>query len=480
MSRAIHNALIYTVLNLAQKALGFLVLPLYLWFLSPEEYGLVSYYMTLSVTIGVFFHMGLNATIVRFFFDQRASDEPGYHKKLYGTLLTVYVGISIIFSLIFFLGKSWIVFPFINIAEKTPYYEIALLFVVAFPYFEFYQRILQARQEGQKFAKITFLYFILQITLSIVLLVVFKLGALSLLIGRAGVELLFAGYSIYKIIREYGFAFDREIFRSTIRYSAPLIPNNFAGNFNNFANNYLVNQFINLASVGLLTVATQATNLLNSLNTGLTDAIRPWCYEKLSSNDVNQRDIYFRKMHSLMSAFSLLIAVTIFFSEEAFYLILKEQYWETWKLMPYLGCYALFNQLTSIWLIPLMYYEKGSKYVPVSTYLFIIINLGMCVFLIPRIGLVATAIAMMVSRIISSLVLLHYCRKLSGVKIKIFDFYGTPLILVLCSFLVHLSDMSLTLRLLIWAGLTVFLIIWHRNELKEFVGTFQPILKRFT
>ena len=94
---------VYSIASLAQSAVSFVLLPLYLKFFTPEQYGIYSLLLMINSIGSAVFYLGINSALPTSFFE---SDDPEERRRVYSTALAL-TGCGSIFFIItcFLCGK---------------------------------------------------------------------------------------------------------------------------------------------------------------------------------------------------------------------------------------------------------------------------------------------------------------------------------------------------------------------------------------
>ncbi|MGB3776646.1 MAG: oligosaccharide flippase family protein, partial [Leeuwenhoekiella sp.] len=147
MAKLLKNTLYYSIGNFVTKALSFLLLPLYLKYLTPDDYGIVNSMQVFSGIILIFLTFGLERSIYRLFFDYKTTGEK---KDFLGTVALSILGIALLVCTVLFLlyrplGSIYKSIPF------SPYYTYAII-TAFFATFELVPLIsFQVKQQANKY-----------------------------------------------------------------------------------------------------------------------------------------------------------------------------------------------------------------------------------------------------------------------------------------------------------------------------------------
>src|SRR5437867_5560896 len=89
-------ALIYGLGDLAPKALYFVLLPWYLKYLPPGEFGIIALASTFTTLLGLLLQLNLNGSVFRYYLDHTGE---AAQQKFVGTLLLFQVGWAVLIVL---------------------------------------------------------------------------------------------------------------------------------------------------------------------------------------------------------------------------------------------------------------------------------------------------------------------------------------------------------------------------------------------
>jgi len=187
--KLIENSLIYSGLQVLQGGIGFLLLPIYVRFLTPEDYGIVSVISSVVAFLGVFYLLGLNGAVYRYYFDFKNDQEQ--MKRFWGTVITFLLALSLIFTLILLFFGKFIFRLFLGNIEFYPYMFFGIIGIAFVPLFTIYQYLLQAQHEGKKYGILRFSNFLVLSILTIAFIVIFKLKAMGPILAVTLTSVLF-------------------------------------------------------------------------------------------------------------------------------------------------------------------------------------------------------------------------------------------------------------------------------------------------
>src|SRR5690625_2580823 len=95
--KVLENSFLYIFSSMLVKAMGFLLLPIYTLFLTPDDYGITNLVMGFINVATFIVSFSLYSAVIRFYADNKDNHEK--LKRLYGTVISI-VFISGVITLI--------------------------------------------------------------------------------------------------------------------------------------------------------------------------------------------------------------------------------------------------------------------------------------------------------------------------------------------------------------------------------------------
>lgn len=281
--KALENFGIYTFGSILQTAIGFLLLPIYIRYLTPVEYGVISVILVMSSILIVFTNLGAASGFYRLYYE-------GPKEKLFTTtliwrLLTASLAFILVAS--FSRGISLVLF-------KVERYQLAVLyaglFIFVSPLRELFFLTLRLKQLAKKFVAYSLFYAIVNFTLKFIYVALLKKGVNGYWIAQIITEFLSVGviflhakmssmfkkptFSLLKQILKIGFPYTFSTLGAWIVDSSDKL---------------LLNFFIGPGIVGIYTLAIRISSLFRIiLNTPVGLWWGPFALERASNEGVEQ------------------------------------------------------------------------------------------------------------------------------------------------------------------------------------------------
>ena len=247
------DTIIFALGNLGSKVILFFLVPLYTNFLSTEEYGIADLVFTTSQLIIPVVSISIYQGIIRFGLtkDQKASEvlKIGIDVAAFSTLLTV------------------LITPLMGLYRPlAPWKWYLCAYVILYFYAEIFKTYLKVKNQNKKFAIISVLQTLTMALMNVLLLAVFHTGIKGYLISSicaVALSTILAATAVDALSDLKEAAFNRELFKEMLVYSAPLIINDLSWWVIHSSDKFMVEAMISASALGLFTVATKIPSLIN-------------------------------------------------------------------------------------------------------------------------------------------------------------------------------------------------------------------------
>lgn len=211
---------IYTIGNIAPKIGAFLLLPIYVRFLTPADYGTVALMTSLAGLLGIIYHFGVDGALMRLHFDTAGRDRA----SLYFTIAAFTLVMSAVLTLLAALILSAVFESWFAGTPFVPLGVLALLLAFAGSIHFVPSTLFRASGQAGRFLAINLGSFGLSSVMSLVLVVVFHLGPTGVLLGQLISNLTIMCVSIAIVARLGSFEFNASALRASLALGVPLLP----------------------------------------------------------------------------------------------------------------------------------------------------------------------------------------------------------------------------------------------------------------
>ncbi|HQQ82611.1 MAG TPA: oligosaccharide flippase family protein [Cyclobacteriaceae bacterium] len=275
------DTLNYGLGQVLPKAIGFLLIPLYMTYLSPEEFGLVDLAGTVGAFMMVTMRLGVPNAITRFYFDHSGSALRDYITSIYWFIIIISVATSLIFLAAGYWGLDWMVpglpfWPFFVLSISTAFFNSNS---------EIQRKLLQVRRKSAYTSALNVTFALSTIALSIFLVVVMDWGALGIVVASTFAAFIFFIQAQVYLHRDLGGTLQFSRMKESFRFGIVLLPYHVYGHFAPIVTKSILSATGSLAAVGVLAIASKFTQPLTILITAFGAAFTPNYLEIRARNE---------------------------------------------------------------------------------------------------------------------------------------------------------------------------------------------------
>lgn len=478
VNKTVKNSALYTFSALLQKGSGFLLLPLYTAYLSPKDYGTINLINSITGFLSLLFLVSLHGAASRYHFKYQTVKG---RSMVWGTILLLVLFNSLFWGLITILFHESLILPLAEGIQFYPLLLIAIIGTMLSPLYLFYQQWLQCIQDGMRFTINLLSNFVLQVLFNLVLLVVFHQGVFGMILSSFAVSFIFFVYSMIRFLPHVTLRYNKEIAKSALNYSLPLVPHSVSGYLSVMLDRVLLNKMVGIQQVGLYSIANQFGNILSIVTSSINQAFTPWIYEKMEEKHSADsfKSIYkFAEMSNILCCF-IAFLITMF-SPELIQLMTSKSFYSSWQPIIFVSFGYVLNGLYFFFSKSL--FLSHTKYVMIISISTAMLNLLFNIILIPRFSYLGAGLAFTISQFVSSIIALVLSIRLVPILSYSWKkmYLVTILFFLICTTIFLFQEIgSIRVRLLLKMVLTLVILgsilYLCRNSLQLFLN---QILKK--
>lgn len=391
------NTGIIAIGQLSSKLFTFLLLPVYTSLLLPDDYGTIDVLQTFISLALYVITLQLECAVFRYIIENRddIEDQKGYVSS--GLMA---VGIMLLLSIL--------AIAVLNVFIKIPFIELFVLSLFSQSLYFYFSNMARGLGKNFDYAITSFIVTFSSLVTNIVLIVVFKQGAYSILVALIlsniiGSVYYFFKLKIWKYISQNYYSKDK--LKTMLSYSLPLIPNAVSWWIANTSDRIIILLFIGASANGIYAAANKIptiyTTLFSVFNVAWTESV------SLAMKDRDRSEYIDKMMNQSFRFFSFLDLGIIVCMSLFFNLLIGEQYEESY-IHIYILLIAIFvNSLCSLQ-GGILGGLKNTKAIGWTTAVGAVVNLLFNVCFVKFIGLYAASLSTLVSYVV-----IYYCRKIA-------------------------------------------------------------------
>ncbi len=256
------HSIIYGIGDVLGKGISFFMIPLYTYYLSTSDYGILELIDLTSYIIGMFLGMGVTHSVIRYYFEY--DDEEKKKQVISVAMITIWVvSLSVLVGL-FFLSKQISALVF-NSTDYYRFFNIIFITTVIQLSNEIPRAFIRIEQKSVLYVSVNFAKLLLSLFLNIIFIVYLKMGImgilLSSLIATVTANIFFMIYIFRRVRLSYSF----KLLSAMLKYGLPIMWSWFGMFVLHFGDRFILQRLTSLSDVGIYSLAYKfgfVTNLL--------------------------------------------------------------------------------------------------------------------------------------------------------------------------------------------------------------------------
>jgi O-antigen/teichoic acid export membrane protein len=470
------NAVMYGLGSILLEAASLVLLPLYLNYLTPEDYGILEILNRIGsiVVIGLMAN-GFRMAALTFYQQATTLDE---RKQVAATVSVALCLVLVIGTLATFAIAPWLV-KWLDLTSKrllvigmiTVLLEALVIIPLAF---------MQARIESVRYVSTTLAMFIARVTIIIYLVGVLELGLWGVLIGRAAIAIFFGALLNGLELRASSIKVSIDTFKGVLRFALPFLPGGLLAFFiNNGDRFYLIKQ-AGEHEVGIYSLSYRMASAISMI--AFIPLYKVWSAKMYIAAQRNDAPHIFGLMFTRFMASLVCAGLAVaLFSEDLLLLMGGQDYLAAVNYLPLLSAAVIMMSAADL-MDSGFYVTRNTKYKPV-----IFLATGIVIFiaysvLIPRFSGVGAAWATLIAFSVHVLLTWRFTQFLFHVhyeRVRLLLLVGSASICWLISALVASAPYRLEYKIALFLGWTAFVCcIANEEERHTFVQVVRRAIRR--
>lgn len=430
------NTGIFFIGNFGSKILSFLLVRFYTECLTTEQYGTIDVITSTLGFIVPIITLCITEAVLRF-----SIDDIKNRKRIFsiGSSIIVIGNILFLVSIPIFGG----------IDAYQGYLPYFYLLTLTNSFYQMTACYVKGCGNSKSFAFAGLLHTFIQLSLNILLLLVFKGGVGGYLLASITSNVVTIIYLVLRsrILSEIEFKIDKSYMFQMLRYSIPLIPNSIFWWIMQASDRYVILFFLGASFNGLYTVANKIPTIITSLSSIFFSA---W---QLSSVDEAQSEDKARFFSNTLMTVSLLLLIMMSFvlvvMQSLFKVWVAPSYYVAWQCTPLLLLATFFSCLSS-YLGTNYVAMKKTKGVFITTVCGAVLNVILNILLTPVMGIKGTALATVVSFLVTWIIRAIDTRKFVEISYSIKTFFIPLCIVSVQTILLTAGIRNVTLQIILF------------------------------
>ena len=385
--KLLSNTITFGIGTFSAKLLTFLLVPLYTRVLTTAEFNASDLIQQTGNLLVPLVSVGMASALIRFGLDK------SYDKtSVFSTaLMTAGCG----FAIFLLLSPLILLVP-----DFSEHIVLLVLFVIMSALRSLCSQFVRALGYVKLFSYDGVQSTMLTILFNILFLVVLRMGVIGYILATVvsdfiSAVFLFLMADLHRYVRFS--KVNREVFRTMVRFSVPMIPTALFWWIINVSDRYAVTWMISRADAGIYAAAYKVPTIVSLVSSVFTEA---WQMSAVMEKDSANRDQFFTKVFSALSSLLFLTSSGLIVCSKLITRILVgPSFYDSWRYIPILvvatsfSCFA--NFLNSVYMV-----ERKSVLSLLTVMSGAVINVVLNILLIPPMGVNGAALATFVSYLV--------------------------------------------------------------------------------
>jgi O-antigen/teichoic acid export membrane protein len=473
-NRTVLNSGIYTIGSMLPQLFNILLLPIFTRYLTPAEYGILSYTTAISTFIYIIGSLSLHSYILRHYFECETEEE---RKRLFGS-----IAIFLLVYNLFLLGAELLILPMVFDSLKIripfyPYVVIELINTIINVCAILPQSYYRAKQDALRFILLTSSVVFLGTCASLYLVVFKGMGLVGRYYGILGANSLMLVVYFYIIQGISLFTFDRRLLKSSLRFSLPLFPAALLYNLNMMSDRFILERYVTVSQMGIYAIGTSIGNGLGLLSNSIYKAVEPDVFMMAQQPDFDKRMLRLKKY--LIVAFLGVACILIIFSKEVVMVLVAKEFYKSYEIVSLIAVSKCF-QTAAIPLICYMIACYQTRFMPVAGVIGAASSICLNIVLVLKIDIYGAALSAIITSVVMLGVYKIFTEKISKIRWKLYSDVSVMFLGCLFGYGVSLIEMgnsviTIMTKVFLTLGM-VGLFVWRftrelkRNDLGNILG----------
>lgn len=446
----------FSIGSLAALLIGIISTPIITRIIEPSEYAIATIFLTLGSLVSIISLAGLDQAFVRFFYETN-------RVNLLRKTVTLSIGVTAILVLMLFVLNDFFS-PFIS--SDASYAFLMVLYVITFLIFRFSSLILRMLQFGYRYSLIQLLQKILDLFFILSIAFVFLPNRYALIMGTIltllvlSVITLFLSASFWKTS---GGSTNEVNYKMLITYSWPLLLSSFMTILFQTLDKFFLNIWVSGNELGIYAAGFKLVAILNIIQSSFTLFWAPVSLERYKNNPEDRE--YYGRISKMITILMMSVCIVVVLFKDVLVLFLGPDYREASSVIAILVLMPVMYTMSETTIIGVNFKLKSYYHIIISG-ISLIMNILLCITLIPLFGLKGASIAVSLSY-----VTFYFARTYYGLKNYYFDIKFKQTLIMIFAITIWMISVVITddksIMFLGALGLLSLLLILFRTELLE-------------
>lgn len=404
IKRFFKDSAIYTLGNILTRGLAIFMLPIYTRLLSPSDYGVIDMISIIGSLVNVTIALEINQGFGRYYSESTSETE---QDEFSSTTLWFVLGAYTAFLIPSILFSHWMNDKIIGPNYPVSIFQVALFSIWGNGIFVFLQNQLRWYTLSKEYTIVGIVYTFVSYIITIVLMLVYKLGAIAVFWGLFLANVSAAVLSWYYAKGKFKLVFVREKLKIMLNYSVPLIPASVGTIALLYIDRIAIKNLMSLSDVGIFGIAYRFSAIVSLVLSGFQTAMAPLIYQNYKNLETPPEIARIFK-YFLIAVLTFITALS-FFSKEVLMVFTTAAYYDAAEIIPIISFASLFLAMNIF--TPGLSLAKKTKVIAVINICAGVLNTVLNYTLIPYMGIRGAGLSTLLSSILTFIIYIKYSQK---------------------------------------------------------------------
>ena len=453
MSVVMRASMVYLLVSVLQKGLGFITSPIYTRMLSSAEFGIVNVFLSMEQLIGTIAMFCLSAGC----FDIGMQDYKRDRDSFCFSLLVLSNSITIVTGVILFAGYS-----FFGSYIEVSRHLLLLMFVIFLtqPAFLFWTRKERFEYNYRIPGILTAVSSVLSCVSAIICISIFSDNKVDArLFGQyAPLIILYIVFWFY-LAKRARFRIKKEYIKFAFLFNLPLIPHYLSSYVLNASDRLMIDSLVGHSQAGYYSLAYSVSALVTIIWTAINSSMVPYILDKYEKKEYSKANSF---VLPILVFFSVACLVFILVAPELIGILGTDEYKEAMYVIPPViaGCFfqALYYVFTNV-----LYYLKKPRIVMYASVISAVLNIVLNYFCIQLFGYIAAGYTTLICFALQAIVDYGIVKRIMGMSVYNGRFlFLLSLVVIIVSLLCNLLYSFIVVRYVILC--CVLIALWIKRK----------------
>jgi len=379
------SLLIYGMGDVATSLISLLLLPIFVRYLSVEDYGIIAMLLAVEAATKVVFRWGVDTAFMRLYYD--CTDQAA-RQRLASTIFLFLLVVNGALLLGAVLASGWLSTHLVDSPKYAGLITLTLVNIFFANFFFIPYHVIRIQQKPRLFIALTFTRSIGTVVARVVLVMWAGMGVTGIVVADVIVTVLMTlvlGRWFAGLLRP---VFSRDVLREALGFGLPRVPHSVAQQVISVSDRYFLKRVGDLADVGLYSIGASFGMALKLFLSAFEFAWTPFFLSAMREPDSEK--IYRTVSTYIAAVLILLTAGACVVAPPLVRWFTTPEFYGAATIAPWISLGVMFQGLYLIGSIGLVITKRTKSY-PVATGIAAVVSVGMNLLLIPRFGMLGAA-----------------------------------------------------------------------------------------